>query len=251
MKKIVALLLSVFVLACSVTVFAEDDFVSSPSGTQGPTLVTGIISNPDCDARIVVTPFFQRDILDADTLAALEAAFSDITGEIDITTLNDAFASHVASLGLNGGDLAVSDLFDISYVGCTIHDSHGTYSITISAANLDKFVGLLHNINGAWDFVDNATVSEDGSTLSFTVSSLSPFAIVVKTEDAGDDDSSTEEPSEDVSETPDSSVTDESTTPDDGPQTPDTGDNAGYIWAVIAAIAALAVGIIVLKKRKV
>jgi len=248
MKKIVALLLSVFVLTCSVSVFAADDFVSSPTGTQGPTLITGVISDPDCDAHIVVTPYSQRDTLPADTLAALEAAFTVITGEIDLTSLNDAFASHVASLSLNGDDLAVSDLFDVSYVGCTLHNSHGTYSITVSAANLDKFVGLLHNTNGAWDFVDNATVSEDNSTLSFTVSELSPFAIVVKTEDAGDD-SSEEDSSEEESEIPDSSVSDESTVPD-GPETPDTGDNAGYIWAIIAAVAALAVGVLVLKKKR-
>ncbi len=183
MKKIIALLLSVFVLSCSIFVSAEDGFVSSPSGGQGPTLITGVISNPDCDARIVVTPFSQRDTLDADTLAALEAAFADICAAEDLTALNEDFASFVGSLGLAGGDLAVSDLFDLRYEGCTLHDSHGTYRISLTAENLSDFVGLLHCNDGVWQFVDNAAVSADG-VLSFTVSGLSPFAIVVKTEDA-------------------------------------------------------------------
>ncbi len=250
MKKIVALLLGIFVIAGSITAFAAEDFVSSPSGTQGPTLITGVISDPDCDAHIVITPYSQRTSLDAETLAALEAAFGEVSEANDLSALNADFAALVASLGLSGDDLAVSDLFDVSYVGCTLHNSHGRYDISLSADNLQNFVGLLHRHNGVWQFVDNASVSDDDSVLSFSVSELSPFAIVVKTEDASGDDSSAEEPSEDVSETPDSSVEDESNVPDDGPQTPETGDSAGYIWAVIAAFAAVAVGIFSVKKRR-
>ena len=248
MKKFVAILLSILMLSFGFIVSAED-FVSSPSGNDGPSLIVGVISHPDCDAHIVVTPYSQRDTLPADTLAAIEAAFTVVTGDIDLTTLNGDFASHVELLGLDGSKLAVSDLFDVSYVGCTLHNSHGQYSITISAANLDKFVGLLHNVNGGWDFVDNATVSDDNSTLSFTVSSLSPFAIVVETEDTGDDDSSAESSEEESSEEPDSSVTDEST-PDVGPETPDTGDGFAYTWLIIAAVAALAIAFLSFKKRK-
>ncbi len=182
MKKLVALLLSVFAIACSVNVFAEEGFVSSPVGGQGPAIITGIISNPDCDAHIVVTPYSQRNGLPSHALAAIEAAFDDISATEDLSALNADFASLVASLGLVGGELAVSDLFDLSYVGCTIHDSHGLYNISLSADNLSNFVGLLHCNDGVWQLVDNA--SADDGVLNFSVSALSPFAIIVKTEGA-------------------------------------------------------------------
>ncbi|MBQ3196151.1 MAG: hypothetical protein IJB65_06770 [Clostridia bacterium] len=186
MKKIIALCLSLLILGCGFTAFAADDFVSSPSG-QGPSLITGVISNPSCDAHLVITPYSQRNTLDAEALAAIESAYADLSGSTDLSALNSAFASYVASLGFNGTHLAVSDLFDVDYVGCTLHDSHGSYSLNISAANLDKFVGLLHKENGVWKFVDNATVSEDKASLSFSVSNLSPFAIIVNTADGEED----------------------------------------------------------------
>lgn len=260
MKKIIALCLSLLVLSCSLIVFAADDFVSSPSG-QGPSLITGVISNPSCDAHLVITPYAQRNTLDAEALAAIEAAFAQLSATADLSTLNDAFASHVASLGLDGSKLAVSDLFDASYIGCLLHNSHGQYDITLSAANLDKFVGLLHNIGGAWEFVDNATVSNDKTSLSFTVNSLSPFAILVETEDAGEDssevdssedDSSVADSSESDSSEADSSVIeDDSSAPDQGGNSPETGDNHNYIWLIVAAVAAVVVLVLVFKKRRV
>ena len=183
MKKILALLLSIFALISSVTVFAADGFVSSPSDSDGPTIVTGVISHPNCDARIVVTPYSKRDTLSEQSAAALEAAYTQLT-TASLSDLNSDFAAFLGTQGLNDDGVAVSDLFDVDYVGCTLHNTHGSYTVSVNAANLGKFVGLLHNVNGEWEYVDNATV-KDG-VLTFTVSSLSPFAIVVRSAAAGD-----------------------------------------------------------------
>ena len=288
MKKLIAICLSFVMLVCCVSAFAEEDFVDSPIGNQGPSLITGIISNPECEAHIVITPYSQRNTLEAEALAEIEAAFEEIAATADLSQLNQDFASFVESLGIAGEALAVSDLFDVSYVGCLIHNSHGSYSITLAADNLDKFVGLLHNIGGAWDYVDNAVVSADSTTLSFTVSSLSPFAIVVDTTDVGGDESSEEisdvessdvessevessevessevessevESSEvesvEVEESSDEVIEESVVVPDESitvpdEETPDTGDNHNYVWAIILAIAALVVGVLVFKKRR-
>lgn len=183
MKKFLALCMAVIiVLSVSVAAFAAPgSFVSSPSNNNGPTLIEGTNSDSECTAELVVTPYKDRYNLPAKALADIEKVYEIISACKDLTSLNSDFAAFVASKGLKAVNLAVSDLFDVSYYNCNIHDNHGYFRIKLSADTLRNFVGLLHYNDGAWEFVDNARVLPDGETLEFSIKDLSPFAIVVDT----------------------------------------------------------------------
>ena len=82
--------------------------------------------------------------------------------------------------GIKGTDLAVSDLFDLRVVDCTVHEDHTSYTIELDSENLDRFVALIHaNEKGEWEIVSDAKVTENGKRLKFSVESFSPFSIVV------------------------------------------------------------------------
>lgn len=184
MKKFLACCLAfIMVFTFSVTVFAAPgSFVQSPSRNDGPTLVEGENESEECTAKLVVTPYKDRKTLPEKALNAIEEAYKIISKCKDLTTLNSDFASFVAGKGLKAVNLAVSDLFDVSYYNCDVHEPHGYFRIRLSAETLDRFVGLLHYKDGKWDFIDNARVLEDGETLEFMIKDLSPFAIVVEKE---------------------------------------------------------------------
>lgn len=182
MKKFFALLLAaVMALTVSVTVFAAPgNFVQSPSNNSGPELVEGKNESEDCTADLVVTPYKDRATLSADKLAEIEKVYGIISSGVDLTSLNAKFKSFVAGLGILSSNLAVSDLFDVSYFNCDTHGDHGSFRIKLSAETLRNFVGLLHYNNGVWEFVESARVLPDGETLEFSIKDLSPFAIVVE-----------------------------------------------------------------------
>ncbi len=182
MKKIITLILAITMAFVSVVpAFAvEDGFVSSPS-SDDVVLVEGENEDPNCAAELLLTMFKNRDKLEAHIREQLEKAYEIISNCEDLTTLCEAFAKFVKMLGLTGKDLAVAELFDLSYYGCDTHDEHGYFTIKVGAKVLKNFVGLLHYHNGQWEFVDNARVLPDGETLEFRVKDFSPFAIVVNT----------------------------------------------------------------------
>ena len=184
MKKFLACCIAlILAFAFNVTVFAAPgSFVQSPSRNEGPTLIEGENESEDCTAELVVTPYKDRKTLPEKSLKEIEEAYKIIGECKDLTTLNSAFASFVAGKGLTAGNLAVSDLFDVSYYNCDTHDFHGGFRIKLHADTLKGFVGLLHYNDGKWEFVDNARVLSDGETLEFSVKELSPFAIVVEKE---------------------------------------------------------------------
>lgn len=184
MKKFLAFFVAmVMVLSLSITAFAAPgSFVSSPSRNDGPVLIEGENESSDCEAELVITPCKDRKKLPAKALEDMETAYEIIAKCKDLTSLNSAFATFVAGKGLGAANLAVSDLFDVSYYNCDIHDFHGQFRIKLSADTLNKFVGLLHYNDGEWEFVSNAKVLEDGETLEFSIKGLSPFAIVVERE---------------------------------------------------------------------
>lgn len=196
MKKIITLVLALtMVFLSTVSVFAVDGgFVSSPS-KDDPYLIEWENEDHDCLAELVLTLFKDRASLSDYLRALLEKAYEIIVNCEDITTLCDAFAKHVAALGLTGKDLAVTEVFDLSYYNCDVHDDHGYFTVKVGSKALENFVGLLHYNNGVWEFIDNARVLPDGETLQFKVKDFSPFAIVVDTSDKVTD---TEIPNTDV-----------------------------------------------------
>ena len=121
-----------------------------------------------------------RDQLSDDKRQALEAAYAEIVGTEDLSTLNKKVKKMANKLGVDVSELAVSDLFDISMTECTDHAKHGKFDIVLNAETLENFVCLLHYYNGEWTVVKNAELSKE-DYLEFSQAEFSPFAIVTYT----------------------------------------------------------------------
>lgn len=186
MKKVMMLFVAVMlVLTVSVTALAGPGwFTESPSGIPAPILVEFYNEDGECTAELKVTAYADRDTLDAETKAAFEKAYNDIVNAADLTALSDELKTLAEKQGIKADKLAISDLFDISYYDCEVHedDDHGYFSITLKPEVLKNFVGLLHLKEGVWDLVDSAKVTDDGVHLTYRVEDLSPFAIIVNTD---------------------------------------------------------------------
>ena len=182
MKKIASICMALLIAMClSVSVFATGSgFISSPSKNQAPELVESSSSSDNCVAQIKITSFADRNSLPADLVAKLEKAYMDILSNSDLSKLCEALKEHSADLSVSVDELAVSDLFDISYTNCEDHDDHGYFDITIKPEYLEKFVALLHYNGTSWEIIEDAKI-EDEVHLTFTADDLSPFAIVVST----------------------------------------------------------------------
>lgn len=190
MKKAFAVILAmVLMLTLSVSVCAAPgQFVNSPSNNGAPTLISVEKGNEDCTGELIITPYIERNTLPADLKTLIEKAYGEIAASKDLTELNADLAAVAALQKIAGPNLKVSDLFDVRYEGCDKHDETHTFNIVIGAKTLHRFVGLLHmNHDGEWELIKNAKVINNGEALSFTVSELSPFAIVVDTSEAGGD----------------------------------------------------------------
>ena len=215
MKKILVAILSVVMAVCLATAGFAASFVSSPSSNPAPSVEDFDFENDGCTATIVVTPYSKRDTLSADSKTAIESAYAEIKATNDVSSLNADLAALAKSKEIKGKNLAVSDLFDVSWAGCNDHASHGKATISLKAETLGNFVGLLHLVDGEWELVSNATVNN--GVLTFTVDSFSPFAIVV----------------------------------DATPDSPPTGDNGSvYLLIAVAALSLTAALICFKKSRK-
>ena len=181
MKKAITVVVTlVFVFAlCITSSAAPGKLLESPSRNPAPTLIDVILPE-DCTAKIIITSYADRKSMSDDKIAAIEGAYKAIKEASNITALNQQLKDYIKDKGIESKNLAVSDLFDISYYGCNVHDYHKQFTFTIKADTLKNFVGLLHFYNGEWDFIENAKLNDDGS-LTFTVEDFSPFAIVVDT----------------------------------------------------------------------
>lgn len=183
MKKVLALVLALAMLvASSVCAFAvSNNFVQSPTGQRVPTLIVGGNTAEDCFAWLEITGWGDRHTIDnEETRQNFEDAYNQIVGADDLTELCNDLGGVADSLGIPYGNLAVSDLFDITWYGCDDHRDHdGVFNIQIQPEALENFVALLHYHNGEWVVISNAEVIGDGDILSFSVGDLSPFAIIV------------------------------------------------------------------------
>lgn len=180
MKKFLSIcLILMMVMGITLTATAAPaGFVSSPSATAAPQLVSSTPKTEGCTARLVITPFSKKSTLPADVLAAMDAAYQEIIANGgDLTKLTSALADILKSKKLSIADIAISDLFDVTNYDCNDHQSHDGFDIVVSDDSLKHFVALLHRKNGKWEVVDNAKIV--GDYLHFSVDTLSPFAVVV------------------------------------------------------------------------
>ena len=223
MKKVFAILLTaLLILSFSVMSFAKvGGFVSSPTGDQAPTVDSFKPGNPDCDGKLVVTPYGERDKLPEDLRTSFENAYKSIAGASDLTKLSGDLSKIASDKKIKAENLAVSDLFNLHTTGCDTHEGHYNFEITLSSDALGKFVALLQmNSKGQWEVVSGAQVINGGKNLKFSVKTLSPLAIVVNT----------------------------GTT---SPDVPPTSDNwMIYVYGTVAAVSAVALVVVWVVWRK-
>jgi len=244
MKKVLTVcLVLVMIVAMSVQVFAEPGaFINSPSKNKAPVLISGASESEACLAQIIITAYADRNDLSPEERKAIEEAYADIVGAKTLDELHHALDEIAVGLGVNVGDLAVSDLFNISATGCTAsHNTHGAFDITLAADTLANYVCLLRYYDGAWHIVEGAKINEDGH-LVFESDVDSPFAIVVSTTEIVVDEQTGDQ-------------TGDETGDQTGDQTGNNDGNTGAVVATVAGIVALVVAIaiaaaILLKKKK-
>ena len=219
MKKIVALCLTLVmaVSLCLTAIAAPGAFVASPSGNKAPELVS--FTAPDgCNAKLVITPYAERNTLDEATRLVLEEAYKQIANVIENNDFSKALKAMAQEKGMAASELSVSDLFDISYYDCGDHEGHKGFTITMKAETLENFIGILHMKDGAWENLEIKDWNKDTKTVTFFVETLSPFAIVV---DNGS-----------------------------GSSTPPTGDSAMLMYLGVALVAAAALVVVLVNSKK-
>lgn len=227
MKKLIATLLAIVMLAAlSVSAIAAtaDNFTKSPSNTGAPEMTydwTDPVSG--CDPELAITPYKDRNTKSEEIKTAIEAAYNEIVHS------QPSLGSLTITNGpLHGTNLMVSQLFDISFDDTAAAHTFGmneTHNATIKLTGdeVKNFMYLLHYKyntaapeNSTWEIVTCGRPAAD--TISFTVDSLSPFAIVVKNTSSG-------------------------------PSSPATGASAPIACAVGAVVFGV-VGVALLKKSK-
>lgn len=182
MKKLLAFIMALVMLATmSLTVFAAGGFFGSPSKKFGPILIRFENGSHECTAKVIVTPYAQRHTLKDKDREAIEAAYDEIKAAADLSDICAALATVAKNNKIKTSDLAVTELFDVSYIDCPDHALHPEFNIVIQPDSLTGFVALLHREEGTWTIEDDAYVAENGEHLHFSVKLLSPFAIVVNT----------------------------------------------------------------------
>lgn len=183
MKKVLAIcLMIVLVVSMSLNAFAAPNgFVSSPSGNRAPILIKFEPKDEGCTATIIITPYGEKNRLPANIRDILENAYNDIVNSKDLTNLSADLADLANKKNIDGGKLAISDLFDLSSADCGDHDGHKKFDITLDADALDRFVGLMYrDSEGKWHLIEDAKVV-NGTHLQFTAEGHYPYAIIVDT----------------------------------------------------------------------
>ena len=180
MKKVLALVMALAIMVmCSVSVLAAPtNFISSPSENGAPTIVESSNEDEDCTAIIVITPYSQRKNLSSNSKSKMEKAYKNITETPDVAKLNEDLGKIAKDNGIEGENLAVSDLFNVDYTNCINHEEHGKFTIKLSSETLKNYVGFMRFDGEKWILVKDATIS-DGNYLTFTADELGTFAVVV------------------------------------------------------------------------
>lgn len=160
MKKLFAVcLVLVMALSMNLTAFAAG-FVASPTNNPAPEVENG---------DVIVTPYPDRDDLGDDDQKDLEDAYQDILNSNDLTDLIDGLDDLADELDIPTGQIAASDLFDVT-------GPNGT-EVTLSSDTLEHFVGLAVRVDGKWTLVDDAKI--ENGRLVFTVDASGPYAVLV------------------------------------------------------------------------
>ncbi len=170
MKKKVLALVSAFCLMAMMTVpaMAADAYVSSVTGSDRLSVESAVDANGG-NVEIVITPYSEKATLSEEAAALMDEAYKKLASEGVNISLPD---------GVSKDSLRTVSFVDIAVKG------EATFPITITLKadyGNSSFVQMIHYENGAWVAVD--TKAADGK-VTFTVDSLSPFALVTSTTSA-------------------------------------------------------------------
>ncbi len=221
MKRFFAFFMTVvLVFAMSVPAFAAlGEFISSPTGVPAPELVDYKPVSADCAGKLVVTSWADRHTLDDAARTRLEKAYEDIVNSQVINNqLKDALVKLASELKVNYEDLAIGALFDIAVYNCEAHGNHEGFVITLKPEVAANITAIAHLTENGWEVVE-ISADEAAQTITFQVSTLSPFALIYNT----------------------------------NPDAPITGDSTGaWIYVSLMAASVVALGAVgyTLKKRE-
>lgn len=201
MKKVLALVMALMMLgAMGVSVFAANNFLTSPGQKGAPELVD---YEGECNGDLIVVSYKDRYNLPKAYRTVFEEAYNSIVNAKSLGELCKALLDIAKKLKIADQDLIVSDFFYIYMDGCTEHTGASTYSmravtdidvdhgpidVTLEPETVKNFVALMNYKNGEWHVVEDATVTPEGY-LNFTMDTHGPFAIVTHTSPAQTGDS--------------------------------------------------------------
>ncbi len=157
------------------------EFFPSPTGGFAPEIKDFKNENEDCTALLKLTPFEKRDYLSEDARETFEEAYDSIASETDVTELSSDLEDLLEDLELDVTQVAVSEIFNLSFENCDDHDDHDESTVKLEINAADTFVALLQYVDEEWVLVENAKVNKTKNTLTFDVTEFTPFAIVVDT----------------------------------------------------------------------
>ena len=182
MKKVISLVLAMLMVgALGWSALAEPtDFTKSPTADKLPNIQDYENEDPDCTAILILTRYDDRNNLPEEDRVNFEQAYEQIRNVGNLIQVCEGLIPEIEKQGIAKEDIAASDIFHIDYSDCEIHDDHGEFTITMAAAALKNFVGLMHEVDGKWELVPGATVSKDGTALPFRTDRLGNFALAVK-----------------------------------------------------------------------
>lgn len=176
MKKVLIFALSIILVTVSLygTCFAKGTFIKSPSYHDDTIFDYEI---PDgCDAVLKYTHFTKRNELSPESKKRIEDAYEILSTAKQISDVCPEITEK---------ELAVSDLFDISYdpdfetENYHLDNEHLEIKIKLSSDVLKNFAYLLKYNGEEFTIVPN--VRRDGNTISFFQSEVAAYILVVRT----------------------------------------------------------------------
>ena len=177
MKKLIALCLVLTMVTGAALCVSADSAVPSPSGNNGPKVITAKVDDTDITPDVKVTPYADRASAPDDVRDNLEAAYAQISGAENVEDLNESLKELAKSM-----NLSVSDLFDLRDSSAARQGAK--MSVTLSSGTFENFVALMYFDNGAWKLVEDAGATKVGGDyyLAFTSAGAHPYAVLVGTE---------------------------------------------------------------------
>lgn len=207
------------------------------------------------EINVVITPATKADAAPTGAQEALKDASKELSSADSTTKLQfvdkaneDKFNQIVADKA-NGdaNNLVASEVFDISMTdqsGDIV--KAGKITMTIPVEDANSIALVLHKPNGEWEVVD-FTVSPDGKSITITLDSLSPIALL-KVKQGGTNTDNKDNNGANNGTKPSNPSNPSTTKP--GVTSPQTGVNVNYFFAIAAVVAVCAAAVCVKRAKR-